>query len=86
MPIIELNTNNVWVTFALTSFLFSLTTLIALYAKSIYDEYTITDEHQKRIIKQQFTATGVIMTFLITFFAAYIGYTIIYLVFGVNKG
>lgn len=85
MAIIELDTEQLWIAFALSALFSAIAMVIALYVKGVYTESTITDKTTKQTIKQELKPKAALITFFITFLAYFLGYVIMYLVFGMKK-
>ena len=85
MPIIKLDTEQLWIAFALSAMFSALTMIIALYVKGIYTESTISDKNTKQTIKQELSPKAAMITFFITFLAYFLGYVIMYVIFGLKK-
>jgi membrane-anchored protein YejM (alkaline phosphatase superfamily) len=85
MPLIKnIQSTTIWSAFFLNSISSALILLIALTIHDKFSKYT--DNKDDTVIKKKTTLKSIIFTFLFTFLASMIGFTLMYYTFGYGGG
>lgn len=84
MPLIfDFRSTTIWKAFILNSLAASIAIVVALYVKTNYDTYI--DRHN-RTIQEVTNPTSIFFTFIATFTATFLSFTLLHFIFGYGAG